>query len=474
MQTSEIEEHVNELETRIDRLRALYEQYFMGIEKMEPHVPRKDVDRRIQVIRREQIRNTALRFRFQMILQRYNTYQTYWIRVCREIEEGTYKRHVQRAKAKLGDPVAEQRSKWARKRKVWGRDDAAAPEGGADDVDVSFDEEGLDDVSFVPQPAAAAKAAPPVPAAAKGLPGPPGKPPPPPVPGRAPAASVASEGGRPPPPLRPGAAPAAGSEPNVAPKPPALPGRGSAPSAAEVGSARPGARAAGANATSAPPPRSPSYTNEADDKQERMRELARRLSANKNASGAAPPGASGSPPAAPPPRAAAASPSPAPAPAPPAAPAPAPSVKEVAAPEKPATSPRPFAPRPVPTGGAPFRAPIPVPGGSGPNVNAAPPKPAPAPAAPPPAASAAAAPPPQAARAPSQKDLSEERMRQIYSDLVETKRKQKESTAAVTYEAMVKTLKESSQKLKEKHTGRSVDFEVTVKDGKTILRPVVK
>lgn len=65
-------------------------------------------------------------------------------------------------------------------------------------------------------------------------------------------------------------------------------------------------------------------------------------------------------------------------------------------------------------------------------------------------------------------------MRQIYSELVETKRRQKESTAAVTYEAMVKTLRESSAKLKEKHAGRSVDFEVTVKDGKTILRPVVK
>ncbi len=65
-------------------------------------------------------------------------------------------------------------------------------------------------------------------------------------------------------------------------------------------------------------------------------------------------------------------------------------------------------------------------------------------------------------------------MRQLYTDLVETKRRQKESTATVTYEAMVKTLNESSAKLKEKHAGRSVDFEVTVKDGKTILRPVVK
>jgi hypothetical protein len=94
LEQSEIEAHVEELETRVDRLRSLYEQYFMGIEKIEPGVAKKDVERRFQVLRREQIRNTALRFRFQMVVQRYNTYQSYWIRVCRQIEEGTYKRDV--------------------------------------------------------------------------------------------------------------------------------------------------------------------------------------------------------------------------------------------------------------------------------------------------------------------------------------------------------------------------------------------
>jgi hypothetical protein len=99
----QIEELVAELETRVDRLRSLYEQYFMGIEKMEPHVPRKDVERRFQAMRREQIRNTALRFRFQMVLQKYNTYQAYWMRIMRQIEDGTYKRDVLRARANLGE-----------------------------------------------------------------------------------------------------------------------------------------------------------------------------------------------------------------------------------------------------------------------------------------------------------------------------------------------------------------------------------
>jgi hypothetical protein len=81
--------------------------------------------------------------------------------------------------------------------------------------------------------------------------------------------------------------------------------------------------------------------------------------------------------------------------------------------------------------------------------------------------------PPPAARPPAG-DLSDERVRQLYSQYVDTKRKQNESTASITYDNLAKTLRESSAKLKEKHAGKNVDFEVTVKDGKTILKPVVK
>src|SRR5579859_2401929 len=102
-QPVDIEKLVGELEVAVDRLRSLYEQYFMGFEKLEPTVPRKDVDRRIYVLRKEQIRNTALRLRFHMLLQRYNTYQTHWQRICREIENGTYKRHVLRAQQRFAE-----------------------------------------------------------------------------------------------------------------------------------------------------------------------------------------------------------------------------------------------------------------------------------------------------------------------------------------------------------------------------------
>lgn len=88
---------IEEVDHDIERLHALYNQYFMGIEKLEPTVQYKNLERKVQLLRKEQIHNTALRFRFQMLVQKLNTQTQYWRRVCRQIEEGTYQRHVVRA-----------------------------------------------------------------------------------------------------------------------------------------------------------------------------------------------------------------------------------------------------------------------------------------------------------------------------------------------------------------------------------------
>jgi hypothetical protein len=110
----EIDSALDELENRLDRLRSLYEQYFIGIEKIEPAIARKDVDRRIWILRRTQIRNTMRRFRLQTLIQRYNTFQQYWTRICREIENGTYVRHMLKAKKNFG---AEPKT-WAAKKRL--------------------------------------------------------------------------------------------------------------------------------------------------------------------------------------------------------------------------------------------------------------------------------------------------------------------------------------------------------------------
>jgi len=94
---AEILRELEELDTRLERLRIKYDQFFTGTEKTLPFVLRKDVDRRFQALHREPMRNTGARFKCQTLVQRFTSYQTYWNRILRQMEEGTYRRDVIRA-----------------------------------------------------------------------------------------------------------------------------------------------------------------------------------------------------------------------------------------------------------------------------------------------------------------------------------------------------------------------------------------
>ncbi len=94
MTAEEFTKELSVVEGKLDRLKALYEQYFQGLERLEPSIPRRDIERRIDQLRRNIPRNTALRFRFQQMTQRYTTFTVYWGRTIRQIEEGTFKRDL--------------------------------------------------------------------------------------------------------------------------------------------------------------------------------------------------------------------------------------------------------------------------------------------------------------------------------------------------------------------------------------------
>ncbi len=102
MTPDQIDNALDELTVRLERVRALYEQYFMGLERLEPSIPRKDIERRMYELQRTRFQNTAKRFKFQTLVQRYNTLQQYWNRTCRDIENGTYRKHVLRAERRFG------------------------------------------------------------------------------------------------------------------------------------------------------------------------------------------------------------------------------------------------------------------------------------------------------------------------------------------------------------------------------------
>ena len=111
MKPEELEELLNGLEKLLERTKVLYEQYFMGIQKMAPLQLHRDVERKVRELMQQQIRNTALRFRFTTISQKFGSYSTYWKRTLREIEQGKYVRDLARVKRKadqMGEELPEE------------------------------------------------------------------------------------------------------------------------------------------------------------------------------------------------------------------------------------------------------------------------------------------------------------------------------------------------------------------------------
>jgi hypothetical protein len=98
-----IEGRIGELERKLDRLRALYESFFMGVERAPPNVARREMNRLTLEMQQEPITNASLRFRFQTLMQRWVLLTAYWNRTMREIESGTYRRDLARAQRHLAD-----------------------------------------------------------------------------------------------------------------------------------------------------------------------------------------------------------------------------------------------------------------------------------------------------------------------------------------------------------------------------------
>ncbi|TMQ19140.1 MAG: hypothetical protein E6J91_06835 [Deltaproteobacteria bacterium] len=71
-----IEELLDALDTTLDRVKVLYEQYFLGIQKQPPSYLHTDVERKLRDLAQLQIRNTALRYRFVTLQQKFGSYNS--------------------------------------------------------------------------------------------------------------------------------------------------------------------------------------------------------------------------------------------------------------------------------------------------------------------------------------------------------------------------------------------------------------
>lgn len=489
MEQGEVAKELEELEHRIERTRGLYEQYFMGIERLEPQTPRKDVDRRIREMRKTRLKNTAQRYKFNMLAQRYSTLSQYWGRIMRQIENGTYKRDVAKAAARFGADAALGALGGRKKNKSL---EAAAADAEKradekrkrqkdhyelDEKDVDWEDDFDDEAPTPPpqqqvaQPAQHAAHALPVdgqgvppaaPTQAQGsMPAPqqahagwPEGQQPQAQPAQAPAAPIGAFGGlmsRQPPAPKPAVKKAKGGlrwgGGGATTRDPAATKERLASLAAQVREDSPSPEAA---APKAPPPPKAAPPAPPAPKSVRGPLISSPFGIDLGDGGAAigpiPPAKTTEPGLGPTPRG-----RPLPAPAPP----PQPRASQPGAP--PASARKPAAPLP-PVKPPPAK---PPPSQRRPNADEARPKPA-------------ARPAPAKPKKSGNESLDDKRLRQIYSDYVDTKRKANESTAGITYEKLADSLRVQTDKLKQKHQNRKVDYQVVVKNGKTLIKPVIK
>ncbi len=90
-----VKEDIELLDDKINQLKVEYERYFIGSNKAEPLSLKKEVERLIKKYRNRLIENTALRFRYNSLVARFNTYNQYWEKRARSIwEEGRIKKEV--------------------------------------------------------------------------------------------------------------------------------------------------------------------------------------------------------------------------------------------------------------------------------------------------------------------------------------------------------------------------------------------
>ena len=91
------DEDLRALDHKVKQLKLDYEQYLLGSRPREPQQQRGEVQKLIQQYLATPMQNTALRFRFNSINSRFQAFRRQWDIALRQIEDGTYKRHVFKA-----------------------------------------------------------------------------------------------------------------------------------------------------------------------------------------------------------------------------------------------------------------------------------------------------------------------------------------------------------------------------------------
>lgn len=104
-----VAKQVDGLEAQIAELRQAYEQFFLGLERKPPTFQHNDLKRQLQQMRGTFVRQTAVKFRINALLQKFATYERLWARTLNEIESGTYRRDLYKVRRQKQEREAAQK-----------------------------------------------------------------------------------------------------------------------------------------------------------------------------------------------------------------------------------------------------------------------------------------------------------------------------------------------------------------------------
>jgi hypothetical protein len=93
-----LQEELDAMDESIAELHVLYEKYFLGIDRRPPDKERKRISERMRILKNTLVKNTALKFRLHTLFAKLISFERMWDRTLREMEEGTYRRDVFKAK----------------------------------------------------------------------------------------------------------------------------------------------------------------------------------------------------------------------------------------------------------------------------------------------------------------------------------------------------------------------------------------
>lgn len=91
------DEELKLLEIKLTQLKLDYEKYFLGTRPTEPALMRSEVQKTMIRLANTRLTKSATRFKFNSLNGRFQAFKRQWDTVLRQIEAGTYKRHVFKA-----------------------------------------------------------------------------------------------------------------------------------------------------------------------------------------------------------------------------------------------------------------------------------------------------------------------------------------------------------------------------------------